>query len=378
MDEMTKKEEEANEDTPLKPTDNDVEAGAGAGDADGQTDIGDIKDNEKSVMAGGGGGDEKLATDGGGVGGGGKQSTSALLDQRKVKLILAILGAVLLVLLLLIVAILVIIYRDGWEEDKTYRFIRMIPKPNRPQNLLYFRHGQIPYEGRVWPDLVDQLDQFVHNYNPDINMRTKNVTDCYGTDRSIGSGAGAANTVTDGHHHQRTTACFFDLKTIAKECSRGDFGYSMGTPCVFIQFNNISNWLPELYTDEDYLLDEQLPATLRTLRPRMVFLECKGNSVVDNENMGPIEYTPTQGFATHYFPYTGHPHYMPPFVALRFKAPATSVAIGITCRLYAKNLGHNLTDSDDSVVDSGGGGGGITDRGGGQPVPSLPFNLFIE
>lgn len=78
--------------------------------------------------------------------------------------------------------------------------------------------------------------------------------------------------------------------------------------------------------------------------------------------MGRIEYSPTQGFPTQYFPYEGHPDYMPPFVAIRFRNPATSIAIGITCRLYAKNLSSaNGTDVDST-----------------EPVAYLPFNLFIE
>lgn len=97
---VSKKEEEANEDTPLKANDKDVEASA-------QTDISETKDNEKAVMAS----VEEKSDD--------KQS-SALLDHPKIKVVLAIVGALLLVLLLLIVAILVIIYREGvsdWSEN---------------------------------------------------------------------------------------------------------------------------------------------------------------------------------------------------------------------------------------------------------------------
>ena len=88
-----------------------------------------------------------------------------------------------------------------------------------------------------------------------------------------------------------------------------------------------------------------------------------GNSIIDQENMGPIEYTPHQGFPYHFFPYEGHPDYMPPFVAIRFKAPATSIGIGITCKIYAKNLNYNQNDSDVDTT---------------EPVAFLPFNLFIE
>ena len=111
FNQLTKKEEEANEDTPLKANDKDIEAGDG-------TDICETKENEKAVMASV---DEKTSDD--------KQSSSHLLDQHKVKLILAILGAVLLVLLLLIVAILVIIYRDGVSAslDFTLSLLCVVP-----------------------------------------------------------------------------------------------------------------------------------------------------------------------------------------------------------------------------------------------------------
>lgn len=74
--------------------------------------------------------------------------------------------------------------------------------------------------------------------------------------------------------------------------------------------------------------------------------------------MGQIQYTPTQGFVPYYFPYTGHRDYMPPFVGIRFNKPATGVVIGITCKLWAKNLQHEEVE--------------------GQPSAILPFNLLIE
>lgn len=323
LDDLNKKEDDTNEDTPLKPKDNDVEAG------DAAVDISETKENEKAVMASG-----DIEKD--------DKGSNTLLDNPKVKVILAILGAVLLVLLLLIVAIIVIINRNGWYEDDTYRYIRIIPKPNGPQNLISFRHGHLPFEGKVWPELAEQMQTFVNGYNPDVVLRTRNVSECY-------PGAQISS---------ESMACFYDIRTIDPECLKDDFGYAIGKPCVFIQFNNITGWTPEFYSDSDFDNIPDIPSDLRFLnRANLVYLDCKGNSPVDQENMGPIEYTPTQGFPIQYFPYTGHPHYMPPFVSIRFKSPAHSIAIGITCKLYAKNL--NATDN-------------------GEPLPILPFNLLIE
>jgi sodium/potassium-transporting ATPase subunit beta len=250
----------------------------------------------------------------------------------------AIAGAVLLVLLLLIVAIVVILTSDGWEEDKTWRYIRIIPKPNGPQNLITFRHGHLPFEGKVWPDLVDQLRELVANYDP---LLSRNATTC-----------GPTTTPPPN------TVCLFNIRNIDPDCLKDNFGYDAGTPCIFIQFNNISDWVPEPYTATDYESNTELPkGMIVTQRIPSVYLECAGNTPVDQESMGQVDYTPMQGFPSQYFPYSGQPNYMPPLVAIKFKSPKTSIAIGITCKLWAKNLEY----SEDS-----------------EPKATLPFNLLIE
>ncbi|CAG2115804.1 unnamed protein product, partial [Medioppia subpectinata] len=233
-----------------------------------------------------------------------------------------------------------------WDEDKTYRYIRIVPKPNGPKNLIQFRHGNMPYEGRVWPDLVKQMDDFVHQYNPEVYLRNHNITECItGQERT--------------EQARQANQCLFDIRMISEQCRSGDYGYATGQPCVFIQFNNITGWKPDLYTMNDIgpRSNTTLPANLQ----QFIRGNNNRNTIVDQENMGQIEYTPTQGFPVYYFPYDGHPDYMPPLVAIRFRSPATSIAIGITCRLYAKNLNH--TDNFDEMV---------------EPVPALPFNIFIE
>ena len=62
------------------------------------------------------------------------------------------------------------------------------------------------------------------------------------------------------------------------------------------------------------------------------------------------------GFPAHFFPYVGHQHYMPPFVALKLEKPANGVGIGITCRLWDKSL--NSTDT--------------------EPTPIIPFSILID
>lgn len=153
-----------------------------------------------------------------------------------------------------------------WEEDQTYRYIRLVPKPNGPQNLLHFRHGHMPLEGRVWPDLVKQMDDFLFNYNPEVVTRTRNVTECL-----------------PGVPPKKGVVCLHDIRAIDEQCTKGDFGYANGSPCIFIQFNNITGWRPEAYTDEDFFTnninDTKGPSPQTLLQAKsMIYLECKGMS----------------------------------------------------------------------------------------------------
>ncbi|GIY43193.1 hypothetical protein CDAR_321181 [Caerostris darwini] len=110
-------------------------------------------------------------------------------------------------------------------------------------------------------------------------------------------------------------------------------------PCVFLEFNNITGWVPEPYSPEElqkYVKVTDDPSSFADL----VYLDCQGDSFADQENVGPIEYIPNKGFPTRYFPYRGHPDYMSPLVAIRFRRPHIGVAITVTCKLWAKNIQH--------------------------------------
>lgn len=83
------------------------------------------------------------------------------------------------------------------------------------------------------------------------------------------------------------------------------------------------------------------------------------NTQFDAENVGPMDFTPYQGFSSIYFPFKGQRNYMAPFVTLRLPSPTHNVGIGLTCRLLAKDLA-NQTESTQ------------------EPLPYIPFNVFIE
>lgn len=69
----------------------------------------------------------------------------------------------------------------------------------------------------------------------------------------------------------------------------------------------------------------------------------------DKENIGPIEYTPTQTIRSNFFPYENQHGYLSPFVMVRFANPARGVLINIECKAWANNIKHDRTDREGSV-----------------------------
>ena len=240
---------------------------------------------------------------------------------------------------------------ETWVEDTTPRMLRLIPTPNAARNTIKFRagHGK---EGRLWPNLTDEVANLYAMY--DRNTK-RNTTICDGR-------------VTPPNDPKLT--CLYDISEIESKCSKTDnFGYASGSPCVFIQFNNVFNFTPEVYNKAD-LQNESLPQKLRSdYQFKGPWVECTPNTPFDQEQSGKIEIIPGSELPRYSFPYVGHSDYMAPFVALKFEKPATAINIGITCRLWAQNVVYNATESglNDTMVEE-------------EFVPSaiLPFNLFIE
>lgn len=228
--------------------------------------------------------------------------------------------------------------------------LRLVPTPNGAKNLIKFRagHGE---EGKIWPNLTDEITNLYTVYD---KSSKRNVTNCDG--RATPSSVSGVT-------------CLFDISEITKECSKESYyGYPTGTPCIFIQFNHVANFTPEPFTKDD-LQNESLPKNLRdNYHFRGPWVECTPNEIPDIELAGPLKVIGNE-LPPYLFPYTGHPEYMAPIVALKLEKPSRNVNIGITCRLWARNIVYNQTSSglNDTMVDD-------------AFVPSaiLPFNVLIE
>lgn len=129
--------------------------------------------------------------------------------------------------------------------------------------------------------------------------------------------------------------CPFELRVIPNECSESqNFSYHLGKPCILVKLNRIYGWKPEPYAvrPKDYPI--QAP-----FREGLVQITCEGQSFLDKENIGPIDYHP-QGIETKYFPFTNQPGYQSPFVMVHLKNPRPGVLIFIECKAWAKNIFH--------------------------------------
>ena len=134
-------------------------------------------------------------------------------------------------------------------EDSIPRMLRLIPTPNGPKNLLRFRSGH-GSEGKIWPNLTEELVNLYEVFEYDRVFapgRKTNVTNCGGR-------------VTPPSDEK---TCFYDTTEIRKLCKKEDnFGYADGSPCLFIQFNQVYNFTPEVYNKAD-LANDTLPVELR-------------------------------------------------------------------------------------------------------------------
>lgn len=134
--------------------------------------------------------------------------------------------------------------------------------------------------------------------------------------------------------------CPFELRVIPNECSESqNFSYHLGKPCILVKLNRIYGWKPEPYTSRPKDYPIQAP-----FRGGQVHITCEGQSWIDKENIGPIDYYP-QGIETKYFPFTNQPGYQSPFVMVHLKNPRPGVLIFIECKAWAKNIQHDRSKS---------------------------------
>lgn len=148
------------------------------------------------------------------------------------------------------------------------------------------------------------------------------------------------NTASHGH------VCAVDVKNLGPCSPEQGYSYNKSAPCIFLKINRIYGWLPEYYDDVSDL-PEDMPTDLvdhiKSLPPKerqQIWVSCRGLQQPDAEAVGPIDFFPSRGFPSYYYPYTNLPGYLSPLVAVHFARPTVKQSINIECRTWAKNVNY--------------------------------------
>lgn len=134
--------------------------------------------------------------------------------------------------------------------------------------------------------------------------------------------------------------CPFDNSSIPADCSASqNFSYPIGKPCVLLKLNRIYGWKPDPYLERPKKYPEQAPFTAGNVQ-----IICEGQHDADKEHIGPVDYYPSTGIETKYFPFTNQPGYQSPYVMVQFKGPKMNTLVYVECRAWAKNVVHDRYD----------------------------------
>ncbi|XP_069979557.1 sodium/potassium-transporting ATPase subunit beta isoform X2 [Penaeus vannamei] len=213
---------------------------------------------------------------------------------------------------------------------------RPLPRAeNVESTLVWYKNGDSA-DIQHW---VESLNEFIKPYEGTSDMISgQHVTDC-SEDKLPGDGE----------------VCRFQDTWLKGKCQKAEsWGYNRESPCILLKLNKMIDWVPDVYTSV-----EELPADMpQSLKdhiqertdenqgkvPKMIWVSCKGENPADEEYVGPISYSPWQGFPSYYFPYRHTPGYLPPIVAVQFEQPQSNVLINIECKAWAKNIGHDRSN----------------------------------
>jgi len=209
----------------------------------------------------------------------------------------------------------------------------------------------------TYNDLVKQIKEFLEPYRqPSYSSTTKSVQVC--------GDNGIQHPEYSDSNNQEAESCFFDLSQIDPVCTdeTKDFGYAVGTPCVFFSLNRIIGWEPAPfldlkskntnYSENAVALHDWLAQTQEGNYDKMMtYVVCNVQAITNDtikEKAANVLMTPA-GLHSKHYPFLGfrrQPSYRAPFVAVKF-TPKSSSAVKNeewVCRVYARNILTEITD----------------------------------
>jgi len=216
-------------------------------------------------------------------------------------------------------------------------FRPMPPNKQIGSTLIWFRHGD---HNGDWENWVKRLEDHMTDYkNKDYATDAgAHAVEC-GDKGQIAPGEGGV--------------CKIDQQSLFGGLCQNEtaYGYRDGKPCIMIKVNKIYNWDPVPYTSVDEM-PEDIPETIKKAfqknideeTPELndrVWLECEGENPADRENLGAVNYYPTNGVGKNFFPYQNQKGYLSPVVFAQLDNPKQGVMIAIECKAWAQNIEHD-------------------------------------
>ncbi|CAG9797080.1 unnamed protein product [Chironomus riparius] len=136
-------------------------------------------------------------------------------------------------------------------------------------------------------------------------------------------------------------SCNVDWREFGPCNKENSYGYQKGTPCVFLKFRKLRDWVPNYLNATD--LPVNMPMYLKDSivnspypNQRVIWVSCEGENPADLENIGPVIYYPSRGFPHYFFPYKGQDGYLEPIIALYFERPITGIVVSVKCTLWTQ------------------------------------------
>jgi len=197
------------------------------------------------------------------------------------------------------------------------------PMPDMHTTLIRFVQGQ-PFSYKPFSDHIQALLWLYENEE----QESESLVDC-----------------RPGKERPRERACRFVIDVLGSQCTwQRDYGYDWGQPCVLLKLNKIFDWMPVAFNATN-----RPPELGNRWDPRYVGVTCEGENPIDQENIGPLEYFPPEGFPVNFYPYLNQEGYRSPLVMVKFTKPTNGVVINVWCKAWAENIKHHRQDSQGSI-----------------------------
>ncbi|CAG5127547.1 unnamed protein product [Candidula unifasciata] len=146
-------------------------------------------------------------------------------------------------------------------------------------------------------------------------------------------------------------SCEVNFKELTKNCNEENgYGFLDGKPCILLKLNRIFGWEPQVWTPAEAQGVRAIPDAIKHhYTDDRIWIDCHGENPADNDNLGPLEYSPQQGFPKAFYPFKNQKDYRSPLVFVKFNNFTSHLGFMIECKALAKNIEVDRAEKEGSV-----------------------------